>query len=101
MRNHSFIVPGLGLALMMATLVIGLKISTSPALSASAPALHSVDRTMKGDRTPLLPVRTGDLNANSFPGSTVVVPELLDGCEAVVSSIGDTPLSRIAGSCVS
>jgi hypothetical protein len=101
MRNHSFTVAGFGLALAMATLAIGLKISATPAWSASAPASQSIDRTAKGDRSPLLPVRTGDLTANSFRGSTVVVPELLDGCEAVVSSIGDTPLSRIVGSCVS
>ena len=28
-------------------------------------------------------------------------PELLDGCEPVVSSIGQSPLAQIAGRCVS
>jgi hypothetical protein len=29
------------------------------------------------------------------------MPELLDGCEPVISSIGQTPLAKVAGRCVS
>lgn len=94
MRYHPFIAAGLGLALTMAILADELKISATPAWSASDPALQSISRTLKGDRSPLLPARTGDRIATSFPGDTVVVPELLDGCEPVISSIGDSPLAR-------
>jgi hypothetical protein len=31
----------------------------------------------------------------------VTRPELLDGCEPVISTIGQSPLARIAGRCVS
>jgi hypothetical protein len=101
MKNHSFIAAGLGLALMMALLTIGLKISATPAWSASDPAPQSINRTLKGDRSPLLSGRTGDRSATGFPGDIVVVPELLDGCEPVISSIVDSPLARVAGSCQS
>ena len=96
MRNHFLIAAGLGLALTIAVLAVGLKISATPAWSASDPALQSVNRTLKGDRSPLMPALTGDRTATSFPGDTVVVPELLDGCEPVISSIGR--LSAGAGS---
>jgi len=99
MRNHSFIAAGLGLAIAMAMLAVGLKIAATPAWSASDVALKSINRTLKGDRPPLMPARTGDRTATSFPGDTVLVPELLDGCESVISSIGDSPLARVAGSC--
>lgn len=99
MKNYSFIAASLGLALTMAVLSVGLKISTMPAWSASDVAQQSINRTQKGDRSSLSPARVN--GGISFPGSTVVVPELLDGCEAVISSIGALPLSRVAGSCVS
>jgi hypothetical protein len=101
MQNHSFIVAGLGLALTMAALVVGLKIAAPPAWSASDMALQSIDRTLKGDRSPLLPARTAVRTVISAPDDAVVVPELLDGCEPVISSIGDSPLARVAGSCQS
>jgi hypothetical protein len=101
MQNHSFIAASLGLALTIAVLAVGMKILATPAWSASDPALQSVNRTLKGDRSPLLPAWTGNRSATSFPGDAVVVPELLDGCEPVISSIGDSPLARVAGSCQS
>ena len=99
MRNHSFITAGLGLALTLAVVAIGLKISATPAWSASDTALQSINRTLKGDRSPLLPVRMGDRSATSLPVGPVAVQELLDGCEPVVSSILDSPLTRVAGGC--
>jgi len=101
MRYHSFIGAGLGLALAMVILALGLKISATPAWSASDPALQSINRALKGDRSRLLPARTGDRSATSFRGDIVVVPELLDGCEPVISSIGNSLLARVAGSCLS
>src|SRR4051812_42913214 len=101
MRNYSFIAAGLGLAVTMAMLAVGLKIAATPAWSADNMALQSINRTLKGDRSPLMPAARGDRTVTSFPGDTVVVPELLEGCEPVISSIGDSPLARVAGSCQS
>jgi hypothetical protein len=101
MQHHSFLAAGLGFALAMAVIVVGLKISATPVWSASDLALQSVDRTLKGDRSTLMPARTGTPSAISSQIDTVIVPELLDGCEPVVSSIGDSPLARVARSCQS
>jgi hypothetical protein len=99
MHNHSFIAAGLGLALTMAVLAVGLKISTTPAWSASDIAQQSINRSLKGDRSaPLTARREGGIG---LPGAAIIAPELLDGCESVISSIGDLPLSRVAGSCLS
>ena len=99
MHNHSFIAAGLGSALVMAVLAVGLKISTTPAWPANDIAQQSINRSLKGDRSaPLTARRDGGIG---LPAVTVAVPELLDGCESVISSIGDLPLSRVAGSCLS
>lgn len=100
MSNHSFMAAGLGLALAMAAFAVGLKISATPAWS-SGPALQSVDRTLKGDWSPVITVITGPAIERSFPTDTADVPELLDGCEPMISSIGNSPLARVAGSCQS
>jgi hypothetical protein len=99
MRNHFFIAAGLGLALTMAVVAVGVKISA--AWSAGDPALQSTNRTLKGDRSPLLSAQTSYRSATSILGNDVVVPELLDGCEPSISSIGNSPLARVAGSCLS
>ena len=101
MQRHSFLAAGLGFALAIAVLVVGLKVSATPAWSASNLAVKSIDRTLKGDRSTLMPARTGTRSAISSQRDTVIVPELLDGCEPVVSSIVDYPLARVAGSCQS
>ncbi len=106
MRIHSFIAAGVGSALAMVALA-GLKIPATPAFSAPAtsaqsasePAFQIVNRTLKGDRS--LGASISDRGATSVPGDIVIVPELLDGCEPVISSIGNSPLARIAGSCLS
>src|SRR5689334_4101764 len=100
MRNL-FIAASLSLAFTVAALAVGLNISATPAWPASDPALQSINRMLKGDRSPLLAAWPAERSASSFPGDTVVVPELLDGCEPVISTIGDLPLARVAGSCQS
>jgi hypothetical protein len=64
-----------------------------------------INRNLKGDRLPLAqnigrnagngPV---EIKAPAVPAPT---PELLVGCEPIVSSIGQPPLARVAGRCVS
>jgi hypothetical protein len=101
MSKHSFIAAGLGLALALFASA-GLKISAAPALSvsvsASESALQGTNRMRKSDRLPLM--RSPGSHQNDLR-DTVVIPELLDGCEPVISSIVDSPLARVAGSCLS
>jgi hypothetical protein len=108
MQNRQFIAAGLGSALAMIALA-GLKVSATPLLSAAAmpafstsePALQRASRELKGDRSPLVRAPASDQSVTSVPRDVVVIPELLDGCEPVISSIGNSPLAQVAGSCVS
>ena len=103
MSTHTFLAAGFGLALALFASA-GLKISAAPALSASTtltavePAVQSTNRMRKGDRLP--PLRSSTIDQNDLR-DTVVIPELLDGCEPVVSSIVNSPLARVAGRCLS
>jgi len=64
-----------------------------------------INRGLKGDRLPLVP--SVSRNAGSGPAEVQAppappqLPELLVGCEPIVSSIGQPPLARVAGRCVS
>ena len=98
MRDNCVLPVGLGCALIIAILAIGLKISATPAWSAADPAQQTVNRMLKGDRLPPISVRMGSLEINGHV-EPVAVPRLMEGCEAVVSSIGEPPLAQVAGSC--
>ena len=104
MRRHSrFLVGCCGVAFAAAFFLIGLEVSANtaaPSLEAAAPAIN---RALKGDRMPLIPAKSR--NAVNGPIEIkvprVAKPELLDGCEPVVSAIGQSPLARVPGRCVS
>ena len=111
MRRYSGYLVGCGGAVFaIATFLVGLELSAtstaSPALSRSAPM---VDRTLKSDRLPQsdrLPLASSkSRNAVNGPAETPPAPapkpKLLDGCEPMVSAIGQSPLAQIAGRCVS
>jgi hypothetical protein len=107
MKNRHFIAAGLGSALAL-IVCAGLKVSATPVTSAAAAAFSASDsapqssnRALKADRSPLVWVPVTDRGVTSVPRDIVVIPELLDGCEAVISSIGNSPLAQVAGSCVS
>jgi hypothetical protein len=107
MQNRHFIAAGLGSALAMIAFA-GLKVSATPVsaaavstFSVSEQASQSSNRAAKGDRSPLLRTLTSDHSVTSVARDIVVLPELPDGCEAVISSIGNSPLAQVAGSCVS
>jgi hypothetical protein len=108
MQNRQIIAAGLGSALAL-IVCAGLKVSAAPATSAAAvsafsasePAPQSSNRALKGDRSPLVRAPASDQSMTRVPRDIVAVPELLDGCEAVVSSIDNSPLAQVAGSCVS
>jgi hypothetical protein len=86
--------------LMLMCVFVALRVSAATAGSRTAPTLAIVDRTGKSDRLPLL--YTGNRSLETYdtrvPGFT---QELIDGCESVVSALSHSPLSQIAGRCVS
>jgi hypothetical protein len=108
MQNRQIIAAGLGSALAL-IVCAGLKVSATPVTSAAAMSAFSAsesvpqrsNRVLKGDRSPLVQAPVSDRSITSVPRDIVVIPELLDGCEAVISSIGNSPLAQVAGSCVS
>jgi hypothetical protein len=100
MRRHSrFLVGGCGVAFAAASFLIGLEVSANtvaPSFESPAPVFN---RTLKGDRLPLTPAKSR--NAVNGPSIKALPAALLDGCEAVVSAIGQSPLARVPGRCVS
>jgi hypothetical protein len=95
---------GLACALTTGMFFLGVEMSGTNAWSATNSTPHNVDRAMKGDRLLLIPalrptdVRRIGINDQSRPAA---VPELLDGCESMVSTIGTPPLAKVAGRCLS
>ena len=104
MRRHSqYIVGCCGVALAMASFFIGLEVSATTAAPSADLTAPMINRTLKGDRMPLIPGKSRNAVNGPFEikAPPVVTPELLDGCEPVVSSIGRSPLARVAGRCLS
>jgi hypothetical protein len=106
MRRYSGYLVGCGGAVFaIATFLVGLEVSTTTASPSLAPSAPMVNRTLKGDRMPLLSTKSrnavnGPAEMN-VPPAPAPKPRLLDGCEAVVSAIGQSPLAQIPGRCVS
>ena len=101
LRHSRFLVGCCGAAFAVASFLIGLKVSATtaaPAIDRSAPM---VNRVLKGDRMPLIPAKSRNAVNGPFEMKAPPKPQLLDGCEPVISSIGQTPLAQIAGRCVS
>jgi hypothetical protein len=105
MRRYSGYLVGCGGAVfVIATFLVGLELSAtstaSPALSRSAPM---VDRTLKSDRLPLASSKSRNAvnGPAEIPPAPAPKPKLLDGCEPMVSAIGQSPLAQVAGRCVS
>jgi hypothetical protein len=106
MRRHSQYFAGCaGAAFALACFVMALEISAITAAPSAEQVGVSFNRTLKGDR--LLPAPEKSRNAVNGPSEIKAPPspasqtELLLGCEPVVSAIGRSPLSRVAGRCVS
>jgi len=100
LRHSRFIVGCAGAAFAVASFFIGLEVSATtaaPAVDRSAPM---VNRTLKGDRQPLIPAKSRNAVNNEIK-APAPKPQLLDGCEPVVSQIGQSPLAQIPGRCVS
>ena len=99
MRSHSGYLAGCGGAVFaVACFLIGLEVSATTA--------PMVERALKSDRLPLVPVKSrnaikGPIETNAPAATPAPKPRLLDGCEPMVSAIGQSPLAQVAGRCVS
>jgi hypothetical protein len=105
MLRHSRLLVGCcGAAFAVASFLIGLEVSATTAAPSVETTAPLVDRTLKGDRLPLVHRRNG--NAVNGPVEiktppAPAKPKLLEGCEPVVSSIGQSPLAQVPGRCLS
>ena len=106
MRRHSgYFVGCCGAVFAIASFLIGLEVSATTAAPSIDRGAPTVNRTLKSDRLPLAPIKSR--NAVNGPVETTIPPapapkpRLLDGCEPIVSAIGQPPLAQIAGRCVS
>ena len=107
MRSHSQYLAGFGgAAFAVACFLIGLEVSATTAAPSAGQTTLTINRALKSDRMPVVPVKShnavnGPAETNAPTGTPVPKPRLLDGCEPMVSAIGQSPLAQIAGRCVS
>src|SRR5262249_11525167 len=104
MRRHfRFLVGCCGVVFAVASFLIGLEVSATTAAPSAERRAAMVNRAPKGGRLPL--IRGKSRNAVNGPfglkAPVAAKPKLLDGCEPVVSAIGQSPLAQIPGRCVS
>jgi hypothetical protein len=105
LRHSRYLVACVGAMLGLTSFLIGLEVSATtaaPWIDTAAPAFN---RALKGDR---LSAPSTSRNAGNGPAEIKTprvmppaAPELPIGCEPVVSAIGQPPLARIPGRCVS
>jgi len=103
MRRHSgYLVGCCGVAFAVAAFVIGLEVSATTAAPSVEQAGPVINRAHKSDRLPLIPAKSRNaVNGPFEQAPPAPKPRLLDGCEAVVSAIGQSPLAQVPGRCVS
>jgi hypothetical protein len=104
MQRHSrYLIGCCGVAFVIASFVTGLEVSSTTAAPSIARNAPQVNRAHKGDRMPLIPATSRNAVNGPFEMKAPPAPKprLLEGCEPVVSSIGQSPLAQIAGRCVS
>ena len=106
MRNHSQYLAGFGgAAFAVACFLIGLEVSATTAAPSASQTSLTINRTLKSDRMQVTPANSrnavnGPIEIKA-PAAPAPKPRLLDGCEPMVSAIGQSPLAQIAGRCVS
>ena len=107
MRSHSGYLAGCGGAVFaVACFLIGLEVSATTAAPSVGPTAPMVERALKSDRLPLVPMKSrnaikGPIETNAPAATPAPKPRLLDGCEPMVSAIGQSPLAQVACRCVS
>ena len=105
LRHPRYFIGCSGAILAIACFLVGLEVSATTAAPSNEKTTPVINRTLKGDRLPL--VSSSNRNAVKGPHEIKIQPapaakpKLLDGCEPVVSAIGQSPLAQVAGRCVS
>ena len=104
-RHSGLLVGCAGAVFAVASFLIGLEVSSTATTAAPSVEQTTVNRALKSDRMQIVPSKSRNAVNGPFeikaPQAPAALPELLDGCEPVISSIGQTPLAKIAGRCVS
>jgi hypothetical protein len=105
MRHSRYLVACTGAAFTVASFLIGLEVSATTAATTADHGPAGINRILKGDRLPLVPGKSrnavnGPVEIKA-PRAPTPSPQLLDGCEPMVSTIGQPPLARVAGRCLS
>src|SRR5262249_47202516 len=103
MRRYSPYFVGCGgawFAVAAFLLCLGLS-ATSTASASFSRSVPVVNRTLKSDRLPLSRNAVNGPAEVQPPPAPAPKPRLLDGCEPIVSAIGQSPLAQVAGRCVS
>lgn len=100
-----FLVSGVGVALAIFSIIIGLEVSNATARPGFEASEKTVNRTQKGDRW--LALHASPQNALNqileinVPPSLSIETKLAVGCESLVSPLVPSRPARIAGCCVS
>lgn len=95
---------GLIVSLTALAFIAGLEMSDLTGRSVVHPFGQIVNRALKGDRLLLAHAIHSDVGTQPLvraPRTTAPGANLPDGCEALVSSVANSELARIAGRCVS
>jgi hypothetical protein len=106
MRRYSqYLIGSCAAVFAISSFLVGLEVSATTAAPSLGQNTPAVNRVLKGDRMPLIAPKS--LNAVNGPTETKAPPapapkpRLLDGCEPVISAIGQSPLAQVAGRCIS
>ena len=104
LRHSRYVVAGCGAMFAAASFLIGLEVSATTAAPSLEPSAF-VNRALKGDRLSLAPIQSRNFSngtvGTTAPRAPAPRQELLEGCEPIVSAIGQPPLSRVPGRCLS
>jgi hypothetical protein len=101
-HQSRFLAGCLGGALAVASVLVGLEVSATTVPTTLERTAPMVNRSLKSDRMPVVTDKSrSTLGPGQIKAPPVAKPELLVGCEPVVSAIGQPPLARVAGRCVS
>jgi len=95
-RGFPYAVGTCSVILTVISFFAGFELSVATASSEAATAAEMVNRTAKADRLPLPFVSQIKILKVPAPGQ-----KLLDGCESVASSLVRSPVTRVAGRCLS
>jgi hypothetical protein len=108
LRQSRYFLAFCGAVFGIASFLIGLEVSVTTAatsIGATPAGITIVNRTLKSDRLGELSNRNRNAvnspSAVKAPSVPTTRPELLEGCEPIVSAIGQPPLARVAGRCLS